>query len=998
MVKRTVESELRANVGNYTTGMEKAKAATEGLADSQAKASESTDKLGGKALSQTDSWRTVSTGLIGAGAAAAAFGIALPTKSAADFEAAMAQVSATGPEAKQRLSDLAVAARESATDIDGAGYSAVQAAGGIEALIKAGVGVDDVMGGAMQGSLALAAAGQMGVAEAAEAAATAMTQFKLEGKDVPHIADLLAAGAGKAQGDVSDFTMALSQSGLVASQFGLSIEDTVGTLTAFASAGLLGSDAGTSFRNMLLRLADPAGEAGDLLKDLGINAYDAQGEFVGIVDLSGQLQAKLGGLTDQQRQATLAQVFGTDAIRAASIMYEQGAAGMQDWIDQTNDAGYAQEVASERLNSLNGDLQKLWGVLGEVSIAAGEANSGPLRGLVQTITDLLRAASENPEVLQTVAIGIGAIGVAAAAFGITMKIVTAVVEFRDAVAKLGTTAKTATPDIDGAEKASGRLSKTLGAAGRIAAAGGILIFLGNLRNALLATKTGSEEAETAMLRFVEGTGDLDKVFTRTDGTGIWESARGGVNDLESALQALSDGTPKWTGRYKAVAEQFDLIDQSLTNMDPEQAGVAFSRLRDSADELGIPLDVLLGQLDGYVAKADAAAAANGSGELSFQQLMAILSAGIPVVEETATVTDDAATQTQRLREAQQASAAAAEAQAQAVADSLTSINDYYTSVLGASDANIALEASFDAATESAEKHGATLDLDTDAGRANQSALNDIVKAAYSNAEAMTAAGNSTEEVTASTQRARDSFIVAAQQMGLNEEQAGTLADELGLIPEDVTTRVSQPGMSGAQTDTDDLYKLLDKLPPEVRSQIKITVDKSGYWDANNTLNSISGRTVTTYVAIKKTGNGMLATGGYGADVAAAIGLKDGGQAYRRYSGLVEGPGTPTSDSIHAMISRKEFVVNAAATDYYTPTAMYMINSRAIPRENLHAVLGLRDGGSPAYATPARLAMAPAGAAAVHQHTHNLTVPRDAFRDINAFMGFVADIEHLAEAQ
>ena len=59
-----------------------------------------------------------------------------------------------------------------------------------------------------------------------------MTQFGLSGKDIPHVADLLAAGAGKAMGGVDDLGVALKQGGLVASQFGLSIEETVGGLSA----------------------------------------------------------------------------------------------------------------------------------------------------------------------------------------------------------------------------------------------------------------------------------------------------------------------------------------------------------------------------------------------------------------------------------------------------------------------------------------------------------------------------------------------------------------------------------------------------------------------------------------------------------------------------------------------------------------------------------------------------------------------------------------------
>ena len=79
-------------------------------------------------------------------------------------------------------------------------FSATEAAQGVTELAKAGVEAGDIMGGGLKGALDLAAAGQLDVAEAAETAATAMTMFKLSGKDVPHIADLLAAGADRWRG------------------------------------------------------------------------------------------------------------------------------------------------------------------------------------------------------------------------------------------------------------------------------------------------------------------------------------------------------------------------------------------------------------------------------------------------------------------------------------------------------------------------------------------------------------------------------------------------------------------------------------------------------------------------------------------------------------------------------------------------------------------------------------------------------------------------------
>jgi TP901 family phage tail tape measure protein len=204
-------------------------------------------------------------------------------------------------------------------------YSATEAGKGIEELSKAGISTADILGGGLKGALSLAAAGQLDVGEAAETAATAMTQFNLKGNQVGHVADLLAAGAGKAQGSVHDMGYALKAGGLVASQMGLSIEDTTGALAAFASAGLIGSDSGTSFKSMLQALQNPSSKSAKVMKELGLNVYDAQGQFVGLTQLAGQLQARMQGLTQAQRDQAMAQIFGSDGIRAATVLYKQGA-------------------------------------------------------------------------------------------------------------------------------------------------------------------------------------------------------------------------------------------------------------------------------------------------------------------------------------------------------------------------------------------------------------------------------------------------------------------------------------------------------------------------------------------------------------------------------------------------------------------------------------------------------------------------------------------------
>jgi TP901 family phage tail tape measure protein len=359
---------------------------------------------------------------------------ALAATKAANFEQAMSFVQAATHETASNMDAL----RQAALDAGQAtSFSATEAAGAIEELAKAGVSTESILNGGLNGALDLAAAGGLDVAKAAEAAASAMTQFGLSGEQVPHIADLLAAGAGKAQGSVEDMSMALNQSGLVAAQTGLTIEETTGALSAFASAGLTGSDAGTSFKTMLQALTPSSKQARELMEELNISAYDTQGNFVGLTEFADSLRAGLSDLSVEQQNAALKTIFGSDAVRAASVIYKEGGAGIQSWIDKTNDSGYAAETAAIRMDNLKGDLEQLGGALETLLIGGGEGQTGFLRELTQGVTDLVNGLNALPgPVKSTGAALLGITALGAGAFWFTSKAVSSIAATREALAAL----------------------------------------------------------------------------------------------------------------------------------------------------------------------------------------------------------------------------------------------------------------------------------------------------------------------------------------------------------------------------------------------------------------------------------------------------------------------------------------------------------------------------------------------------------------------------------
>lgn len=343
--------------------------------------------------------RSTLTGLISGyvGVAAAIYGVVNilrdATQTIIEFDKGVARVRALGGEYAQSIEQLGEAAKTAGIDF---GFGATQSIAAIEALAKAGVSVEDIIGGGLTGALTLASAGEIDLANAAETAASALTQFGLSGADVSRVADALVGGANAAQGGVDELRQALNQSGLVASQFGLSLEETVGTLTTFASAGLIGSDAGTSFRTMLLRIAKPSKEARAEIDRLGLELFNAKGEFVGIENLAGQFQQRLGDLTEEQRQASLALIFGQDAIRAANLLYAAGSERVAEYTAEVSKAGTAADVAAEQQDTLRGALDRA-GASWDALVLTVENGSGilgkALKGLVNAFDDVVYALS-----------------------------------------------------------------------------------------------------------------------------------------------------------------------------------------------------------------------------------------------------------------------------------------------------------------------------------------------------------------------------------------------------------------------------------------------------------------------------------------------------------------------------------------------------------------------------------------------------------------------------
>lgn len=951
--KQATAAKQAANAAELAASKEvTAKAKASAAADAYAKAQEKAEasakqanstfgKLAQSAQDHSKAWSTAGATLLGFGTAALV-GVGVAVKSYAEFDKQMSSVQAATHATGAEMTELRGLAVKLGADTS---FSAKEAAEGIEELSKAGVENADIMGGGLSGALSLAAAGGLSVADSAEYAASAMTQFKLSGKDIPHIADLLAAGAGKAQGSVLDMGLALSYAGVPAAAMGVSIEQTTGTIALFAKSGIIGEKAGTALRAMFVNMANPAEKTANLMAELGISFKDTEGRFIGL-DGAGQiLQERLGGLDEMTRNAHLAQIFGNEALGAAVSLYNAGADGVREMTDAVNENGYAAQTAAMKQNNLAGDIEKLGGSLDSVFLKSGSGANDVLRGLVQNFEDLVDSVGEIPGPVLQAGLGISAVAGAAALLGGTfLNLFPKIMEFKDAFAELK-------ESNEGAADAIGTVGKVAGIAG--AALGVMQVAAAFLSEKHVKT---AEEYGQAILKVGKSAGQinsdgLDSLFQKFDkfaGMDIVTNANGLADGVKRiANQTFNDsgnkffegftnflGLPKgelsqWEDRIKGLGDQ---MGELAKNGAPEAAAKSFQVLTKTFEATGMSAQQALEHVPGYE-KALKGLANQAGVNVEGQDLLDFAMGKTPkVMLDAMSATEKyttAAGQVRPIGPELQKSLEDAGVSAEGLATDLEKVLDGMLAsglaTLNTRDATTKFNQSTEEArtaladlakgnvdvSNALNATGTDFDLATDSGQQLNAKFQDVMRSGLDLAKSVAGPGaEAQQKVQTEMQKTYDSMVVAADGMGLGTAEAEALTREVLKVPPgvDIKTWIDQY----AKTEAEKLKGALDNVPKEITiterynkyiTEIHATIDRrSALPDLNG---DVSG-----------SGRPGAYTGGL---ISSVMGMVGGGVIPGRP------PSRPNVDNILAMVGGRplavrsgEFLVNEPQTKANMP--------------------------------------------------------------------------------
>ena len=297
------------------------------------------------------------------------------------FEEKMDEVAAVSQATAAQMAAMETTARRLGATTK---FSATEAAEGVAFLGRAGFAANDNMA-ALPGTLNLAAAGALGLGDAADIASNVLTGFGMAATEMNRVADVMAATAANSNTSVQQLGDAMKFAAPVAASLGISIEDTAAGIGKLSDAGLQGEMAGTGLRMALVALVNPSNAAKEAVESLGLRLSDVNPQTTSLTDIMQRLRdAGLGASEAMQ----IAGARGGTALLALA----RQADGIRDLANTLRGAeGTAERMATQMSDNLPGAAKRFMSALSEIGLMiTGDGGlGGALKSLLDTSASIL---------------------------------------------------------------------------------------------------------------------------------------------------------------------------------------------------------------------------------------------------------------------------------------------------------------------------------------------------------------------------------------------------------------------------------------------------------------------------------------------------------------------------------------------------------------------------------------------------------------------------------
>ncbi|MDY6054340.1 phage tail tape measure protein [Micrococcus sp.] len=858
-----------------------ATAAQKALDDAMSKQGASLSRAVGFAREYSAELERVGGVLTGAGAGLLGLAVA-SGKAAMDWESAWAGVAKTNDGTTEQLTALEQGLRDM-TGVLPASHAEIAAVA--EAAGQLGVGIEDVQS-FTKVMIDLGESTNLSAEEAATALARFANIMGTSLSDVDRLGSVIV-GLGNSfattESEIVGMSMRLAG---VGQQMGMTEGDVMGLAAAMSSVGIEAEAGGTAMSTVMKKIDADVRAGGKNLQGwanaAGVSAAEFAEAWKGSpAQAIDMLVSGLGeaGAAGEDMNATLADL-GVKGIResdtlirlagASGLVGEAVAAGNEAW--EANSALIAE--ASKRYETAESKIRIAWNRIKDTAITAGGAILPAVAGIAGAVADTADFFAQLPAPVQK-AMGLisGVGGAAAVAAGSFLMLAPRVVDTWDAARRLSGSVPALSRGMDafaaGAEKAAGKVGGLGKALGGIATAGAVGIGIGSLvstgelaevDSVTAALINLSGEAEAAAL----GIEQLDSAFMGKgnwfdglDVSGIEEAFRiignpdVGDNVDQITSKILTFGT-RGSTNMEFVRKNFEQLDDQLATManggSAAAAAQSFELIAQKAEAAGVPSERLAEIFPSYTAAMTKAAAEGRDLAMSVEDL------GEAADDATGGM-DAVAEASGRMSRVDESSMAGITAAMGALADESLEASEKLDAVLDslmamgiveqtAIQATMGYKEALDGLSGAYEENGRTLDINTEAGRANMNAILGVAAAGRELVDANARAGESQGVLRENLLGTYQDLVRAAEGFGATAGEADRLARQLLGIPEGVDIHTAMD--DAAYLVASATGEAVEALPNHVGVTVAVSEEGTA-GSVQERINGVTGKTETIFV-------------------------------------------------------------------------------------------------------------------------------------------------------
>lgn len=316
----------------------------------------------------------------------------------ADFEQTLVNAAAKFPGDIRRGTESFIELQAAAESVGRSTiFSASQAAEGLNFLAMAGFNAEQSIA-ALPVVTQLAIASQTDLGEATDIASDALGAFGLASDDattqaanLSRIVDVMARTTTSANTDMRGLFETIKEGAPVATSAGQSLETFSALAGELANAGIKGSQAGTTLKNVFLNLSAPGTAAAVILKRLGVQTKTASGDMRDVVDIFGDLGRSLDGLGTADRSGVLEQIFGKIPIAGVNVLLQAGSDRLRDYRKRLEQSeGAAAKMAETMGDTVTASFKTLMSSVESVGLGLFGLNRGAIAEIIERATIWVR--------------------------------------------------------------------------------------------------------------------------------------------------------------------------------------------------------------------------------------------------------------------------------------------------------------------------------------------------------------------------------------------------------------------------------------------------------------------------------------------------------------------------------------------------------------------------------------------------------------------------------